>query len=271
MLRVRQQASADLLAINNVNVRIPRTLLASWTSVLYDSIMRDAERTRKRLLDACEASCISDGFAGLRLRAVAAAARQPLSAIAYHFGRREALIAACIHRRFAPVHEQRLAWLDRLEAEYGDALPLDRLLEPFIDPLLHQAGGERDGARIFQLMCQAMTQPQYCSDADRALLQRSIERFCHAFHRCLPQLGARELSWRIHFVIGMIVHSLRQWHESGPGRRPESDDLERLARHLRHAAHAVLNAKLQDDAPHCHANAIHPLIIDALQAAGASA
>ena len=64
-----------------------------------------------------------------------------------------------------------------------------------------------------------------------------IERFKHAFARALPDLPARELSWRLHFIMGALSYTLagtdalKLIAQIAPGEGAASDEqlLRRLA------------------------------------------
>jgi TetR/AcrR family transcriptional regulator len=59
---------------------------------------RDAEATKKRLLDAAEVAFAKKGFAGARLGAIASAARAQQALVHHYFGDKEGLYAAVLTR-----------------------------------------------------------------------------------------------------------------------------------------------------------------------------
>jgi AcrR family transcriptional regulator len=94
--------------------------------------------TKLKLLDVAEQLVAEHGFDLVSLRAVTARAGVNLAAVNYHFGTREGLFQALVERRVAPINRERLAVLDRLEAEAGDGgdLRLEDVLEAFFRPVV---------------------------------------------------------------------------------------------------------------------------------------
>ena len=76
----------------------------------------DSEETRTRILDAAEELFVEMGFAAASLRAIASRAGVNLAAAHYHFGSKEGLLGATVHRRVAPINEARARGLDALFA-----------------------------------------------------------------------------------------------------------------------------------------------------------
>jgi len=77
--------------------------------------------TRDALLEAGRAIVLTDGFANLTVRKVAATARANLGSFVYHFGTRDAYVRELIESWYAPVMS-RVA-----RAIEGDAKPVERL------------------------------------------------------------------------------------------------------------------------------------------------
>ena len=90
--------------------------------------------TPDRILNAAEELFIELGYAATSLRAIANKASVNLAATNYHFGSKEGLLAAVIHRHIQPVNAERLRRLDILE---DNLLPpsLREILEAFFFPL----------------------------------------------------------------------------------------------------------------------------------------
>ena len=93
-----------------------------------------AADTQARILDAAESLFIEMGFAATSLRAIAKRADVNLAAAHYHFGSKEGLLGAVVHRRVGPVNDQRTRSLDALRRE--TAIPSVRqVLQAFFQPL----------------------------------------------------------------------------------------------------------------------------------------
>lgn len=76
-----------------------------------------SESSRDQLLDTAEGLFLEQGLAAVSLRAIArhAGQRNP-SALQYHFGGRQGLINAILHRRMTQLDERRVSHVERLQA-----------------------------------------------------------------------------------------------------------------------------------------------------------
>lgn len=172
-----------------------------------DSGLRPATRsepaeTRTRILDAAEALFIENGFAATSMRAVASRAGVNLAAANYHFGSKEGLLGATVHRRVAPVSEARAQLLDAL-LERKARPTVREILEVFFAPLA--AVGLP--APLPRLIARLYGEPHSLS---LPLIEREFtptaRRFFEALGAALPELDPDEIRWRFHFVIGAMVH-----------------------------------------------------------------
>jgi AcrR family transcriptional regulator len=91
------------------------------------------DSTPSRLLDATERLVGEQGVDGVSLRAINAAANSNVAAAHYHFGSKEALVAAALQRRMGPLAADRLAMLDQMEKARRP--PVRGIVEIFVLPL----------------------------------------------------------------------------------------------------------------------------------------
>ena len=167
--------------------------------------------TKERILDAAESLFMAHGFEGTSLRAITARAHVNLAAVHYHFGSKEELFESVLARRLDPMNRTRLDLLSRLEADAAPAaLPCERVLTAFLMPALTLARDPRRGGTDFlRLLGRAYADP--APFIRRFLAEQygeTIARFKAAFARALPHLPARELSWRLHFIMGALSYTL---------------------------------------------------------------
>jgi len=167
--------------------------------------------TQSRILDAAEGLFMEHGFEATSLRQITSVAGVNLAAVNYHFGGKEDLFEAVLTRRLDPMNQERLALLTRFEQ---DALP--RALSPekilaamFIPALRLARDPERGGKDFLRLLGRAYADPapfirRFLAEQYAAM----IVRFKAAFGRALPHLPKRELSWRLHFVMGALSYTL---------------------------------------------------------------
>jgi len=173
--------------------------------------LRGAAATKARILDAAEALFMEHGFEATSLRAITAAAAVNLAAVNYHFGSKEELFQAVLTRRLDPMNQDRIALLDRLESSTADGAPsCDRIVMALFVPALRLARDpERGGKNFLRLLGRAYADPapfirRFLSEQYAEM----IARFKTAFGRALPQLPRKELSWRLHFMMGALSYTL---------------------------------------------------------------
>ena len=172
---------------------------------------RSATATKERILDAAEALFMEHGFEGTSLRVITTAADVNLASAHYHFGSKEDLFEAVLRRRLDPMNQERVRLLDEYERTSApDAVRCERILEALFVPALQLARDpQRGGANFLRLLGRAYADPspfirRFLSD-QYALM---IARFKAAFGRALPSLPPRELSWRLHFIMGALSYTL---------------------------------------------------------------
>jgi AcrR family transcriptional regulator len=167
--------------------------------------------TKARILDAAESLFMEHGFEATSLRTITAAAGVNLASVNYHFGSKEELFQAVLARRLDPMNQERLDLLTRLEQDAGPAaLPCDRILAAMFIPALRLARDpERGGKDFLRLLGRAYADP--APFIRRFLAEQyatMIVRFKAAFARALPELPRKELSWRLHFIMGALSYTL---------------------------------------------------------------
>ncbi|MBK8742370.1 MAG: TetR family transcriptional regulator [Betaproteobacteria bacterium] len=167
--------------------------------------------TKEKILDAAEGLFMEHGFEATGLRQITAEAGVNLAAVNYHFGSKEELFQAVLTRRLDPMNQERLALLDRLETDARDQpLTCEAIIGAMIIPALTLARDKaRGGTNFLRLTGCAYADPapfirQFLSHQYAPM----IARFKAAFGRTLPHLPARELSWRLHFLMGALSYTL---------------------------------------------------------------
>lgn len=169
--------------------------------------------TKDRILDAAETLFAGRGFAGTSLRALTREAKVNLAAVHYHFGSKEAVLRAVLHRIIDPINADRLARLDAIEARAGGrSPPVEAVLEAFVAPPLERMRtlGPR-GAVVLRFIGRTHNEPaELVRDLVRDQFQGVAARFTRALGRALPDLSRDEIAWRLHCVIGVLSFVLAQ-------------------------------------------------------------
>jgi AcrR family transcriptional regulator len=171
--------------------------------------MKSTRGTRSRILDVAERLFGEQGLDRVSIRDITRKARVNLAAINYHFGTKEALVAAVFERRVLPVNEARLAALEALNKNRGKKGPkLEAILAAFIRPAVQ--GSLVKGNRAFsKLFGRCLSEP---SPQLEALLRKQFEplrrKMDSLLMKALPKLSRSEIFWRMKFTFGALHHWL---------------------------------------------------------------
>ena len=167
--------------------------------------------TKDRILDAAESLFMEHGFEATSLRSITAAADVNLAAVNYHFGSKEELFQAVLTRRLDPMNQERQDLLTALEAAAAPhPVDCEQVLSAMFVPALKLARDPRRGGKNFlRLLGRAYADPapfirQFLSEQYAVM----IAHFKAAFARALPELPPKELSWRLHFIMGALSYTL---------------------------------------------------------------
>ena len=180
-------------------------------SVIPMGATRGAAVTKDKLLDAAEALFMEHGFEATSLRLITAAAGVNLAAVNYHFGSKEELFQAVLTRRLDPMNRERLDLLTALERGVapGPARCEQILSAMFIPALRLARDPERGGKNFLRLLGRAYADPApFIRKFLSGQYATMIARFKAAFARALPELPPKELSWRLHFIMGALSYTL---------------------------------------------------------------
>ena len=185
--------------------------------------------TKQKILNTAERLFGDQGYAATSLRHIIAEAGVNLAAIHYHYGSKEELLDEVVMRKAGPVNAERLALLDRYEAEAGSGpLAAEKVLEAFLAPVF--SGADRS-PQFVRLMGRMYGEGLMTMIVGRHF-QPVVNRFIDAFRRALPDLPDEELLWRIHFMIGTMAHALFGPPSPRPGVEPASLDAQHVVQRL---------------------------------------
>lgn len=169
---------------------------------------RDATVTRERLLRAGERLFAQHGIDGVRVREInQLAGQRNSSALHYHFGSRDGLLAAIRERHRTPIEERRIAMLDELEAT-GRTDDLRALLESVVIPFAAELGttSGRDYLQILPQVVGRLGLPVgRIPDHFGPLGLRRMLRYAH---RCLPGLSQELREERLAMVIEFLTYAV---------------------------------------------------------------
>lgn len=191
--------------------RRPTERIAMRGKVIPFDVPRGSTATKDRMLDAAEELFMELGYEATSLRQITAAAGVNLAAVNYHFGSKEELFQAVLTRRLDPMNQERVLLLSRYEQRAApQALSCEKILTAMFIPALKLARDrDRGGKNFLRLLGRAYADPapfirQFLSEQYAVM----IARFKAAFGRALPHLPKKELTWRLHFVMGALSYTL---------------------------------------------------------------
>ena len=212
-----------------------------------------ATETKERILDVAERLFADFGYKATSLRDITSEAGVNLASVNYHFGSKDALLAALLDRRFAPFNHRRLELLDELEASTDGAVELVDLVRAFLSPPFELHPGDTEDRRtLLRLVGRIHSETDDVRAAFITLFEPIISRFTTAFQHALPHLDADEVTWRIHFLVGSMAHTM-MWCESFVSETTRCPDPNEILRSLVQFGTAGLDApSRQPVAVHAH-------------------
>ncbi len=190
-----------------------------------------ATDTKERILDVGERLFADRGFPATSLRDITNKAGVNIASVNYHFGSKDALLAAVLERRLRPVNARRLELLDVIESAAGDGAPNpEDVIRAFLSPPFQKrlewgAGGDN----FLRLLGRIHSET---NEAFRATFIEQFEavfrRFGEALQRARPELDATDVGWRMLFLVGAMAFTMA-WGESfasiGPGSHRDPEDV----------------------------------------------
>ncbi len=185
--------------------------------------MTNEPSTRDKIIQSAEILFAEKGPDGASLREITQAAGVNLAAVNYHFQSKEGLLEVVLQSRLRPINELRLQLLADLEEQ--DGLSVEAILGAFVSPALdpkHMPTGH------FVLLMARLhhAQDAACQGLLLELLGPVLQRLHQALGRVLPALSNEELSQRMQFVVGAMIHSL--FHHCAPRGGHKAEPLKNL-------------------------------------------
>jgi AcrR family transcriptional regulator len=172
----------------------------------------EPDSTPERLLDATERLVAAQGVDAVSLRAINAAAGSNVAAAHYHFGSKEALVAAVLRRRMGVLAEERLALLDPLRGLRRP--PLRTIVEALVLPLARLAATD-DGRHYvrFLAMLNHAGEPWWRLVAEGFAAQR--EPLEDVLARALPDVPADQRGFRLAVAGSLMLDVLAEPERHG--------------------------------------------------------
>jgi AcrR family transcriptional regulator len=168
------------------------------------------QETKQKLLDVAEELFAKDGYSNTSLRAITGKAKVNLAAVNYHFGSKEALLAAVLERRLLPLNKLRTERLDQVMAaakEAGRTPSAREVIGAFIEPTMAFRNSGKGAKSFIVLISRALGDP---NPKVRSRFISCIRPLFDYLSQCLavalPHLSDKDLFWRVHFMMGSLAH-----------------------------------------------------------------
>ncbi|MBL4800352.1 MAG: TetR/AcrR family transcriptional regulator [Emcibacter sp.] len=168
--------------------------------------------TRERILDVSEELFANGSFASVSVRSVTSRADVNLSAVNYYFGSKQGLFQAVYVRRATQMNHERVHLLheaeEKAQAE-GRNVSLRELVSAMLTPPIFWLCDEEKGFSVY-IRFLARAYLEEASDMDNVLRQEVdvFDRFVPFFKKIDPELSEEDIYWRIHFMMGVMHHTI---------------------------------------------------------------
>ena len=188
--------------------------------------------TKQRILDAAERLFGDRGFPVTSLRDITAEAGVNLASVNYHFGSKEALLAAVLERRVQPINARRLEMLEDADQAAGGGPPdVEAIVRALVTPPFHKLPEWGEGGLSFLRLMGRIHSETNKTFRTTLLSQFEavIKRFATAFQRALPHLDPAHVRARMLFLVGAMAFTMcRCDARPGVGSFSDHDPDERL-------------------------------------------
>ena len=171
---------------------------------------------RDRILDTAEAYFAEDGYTGVSLRQITAAAGVNLAAVNYYFGSKLNLLREVFGRRAAPINAERMrrlaacnAAIDRGATGEGQAGAVAAVVAAFIEPTLRGGHLEEGGEAYRRIMGRMSSSPlPEVREILHEIYREAALSFIETLSRVGPRLSEREFFWRLTCIYGAMLYIL---------------------------------------------------------------
>jgi len=190
-------------------------------------------KTKERILDSAEYLFANKGLKDTSVRDITSQADVHLAAVNYHFQSKDGLVKAVMARRIATLNIQRLELLDTFEQKFGtEPVPIEYALYALLSPGIKMCF---EKPHFLKIAGQIVSHPDeetykiFVSHFDDV-----FSRFKDVFVISLPHVSEEELLWRIHFLIGSMIHTWtnHSWLERYSGEVCEPREQEEVVNRL---------------------------------------
>jgi AcrR family transcriptional regulator len=163
---------------------------------------------RERIIEAAEHLFAVDGYDAVSFRDLTAAAGVSLSAIHYHFGSKEAVLAEIFVRRAGLLTKRRLELLESAHRYGSKPASLESILDAFLRPAFEVTRGDRND--LFNRLRARVSLEHRATT--REIVSRAFDAndllFIDELKAAVPELTHEDVHWRFHFMVGAMIYTM---------------------------------------------------------------
>lgn len=193
---------------------------------------KKSEDTRNRLLDTAESLFAERGFFGVSVRDITEAAGVRSAGINYHFSTKENLFIEVIDRRIEPLANARIALLETVEVEPGNAeVSVRRIVDAFAGPMLSFAQTGGTGWKNYCiLVAHLAVQKHWGENSASTKYDVHAKLFLQALQETFPDCEAYRIHACFQFLLSTLLYAVcdNKRIDTLSGGMYQSEDIERL-------------------------------------------
>ncbi|MEN3930825.1 TetR/AcrR family transcriptional regulator [Microvirga sp. W0021] len=170
---------------------------------------KKSKSTRDKILDAAEELFALNSYDSVSIRQITGMADVKLGLAHYHFGSKEDLFNAVIHRRIDLLSRCRKELLYKyLEKNDGNPLPVQQLVAAFITPYLYWSMSGGPGWNNYARLVAGLL--GYNLKVLQELFDPSAQIFLKEMRRSLPNAEEASIQWGFDFMVGLMCNTFAE-------------------------------------------------------------
>ncbi|GJE44738.1 TetR/AcrR family transcriptional regulator [Methylobacterium soli] len=169
---------------------------------------KDGPELADVILDKAELAFAEHGFAGTRVRDIAAMAGVNQALIRYYFGTKEDLFDKVFRRRGSLISGARHVLLDRLLAQ-GKPAKVSEIVMAYLRPQWDMKHSGPNGAAFVRLQARLHAEPEeHAIRLRREVYDDSVKRYVQALSEAMPRIPRETIGMRMAFLVGAYLFML---------------------------------------------------------------
>lgn len=162
------------------------------------------------ILDSAEAEFAEKGYNGATLASVAKVAGVDTSLMRYYFGDKERLFEAVFRRRGPIIEELRAEAFAKYEAEAGENMTLEGVIDAFIRPGLQLSINDEGWRNYDRIVAYVNSSGGDLRRLMSEVFDDTSNIFLNYMRQLLPNASEEDIYWGYHFLSGGFTFSLGQ-------------------------------------------------------------